>query len=219
MFKELSKTLQAHPTASFLSSLRSCRFANKFHSTFNRKLIYFWGNSLSFTTFFSLFNVHTDAKKKKQSPNTGTQIWHPEESIFFSFILKVKGKQRWMWSRSQECANDFLGPAGSFYWQPQLGAGWVRGEQRPRVKEDRISLSMSLGCLAVHHSVKVPPPGQALETGRHLGKPGLLHLHWLISPWVHMSLTVTLPCLLNALHHQHWSPGSSLPNALAEGEW
>ena len=98
MFKELSKTLQSHPTASFLSSLRSCRFANKFHSTFNRKVIYFWVNSLSFATFFLLFNVHTDAKKKKQSPNTGTQIWHPEESIF-SFILKVKGKQQWMRSR------------------------------------------------------------------------------------------------------------------------
>lgn len=125
MFKELSKTLQAHPTASFLSSLRSCRFANKFHSTFNRKLIYFWGNSLSFTTFFSLFNVHTDAKKKKQSPNTGTQIWHPEESIFFffSFILKVKGKQQWMWSRSQECANDFLGPAGSVTDSHSSGQG------------------------------------------------------------------------------------------------
>lgn len=125
MFKELSKTLQSHPTASFLSSLRSCRFANKFHSTFNRKLIYFWGNSLSFATFFLLFNVHTDAKKKKQSPNTGTQIWHPEESIF-SFILKVKGKQQWMRSRLPRSVQMTSWSPLAVLLTAHLRAGWRR---------------------------------------------------------------------------------------------
>lgn len=135
MFKELSKTLQSHPTASFLSSLRSCRFANKFHSTFNRKLIYFWGISLSFTTFFLLFNVHTDAKKKKQSPNTGTQIWHPEELVFFIYSESEGKAAMEAIQITKECANDFLGPAGIVTDSRSSGQLARGGEERPHVRE------------------------------------------------------------------------------------
>ena len=192
MFKELSKTLQSHPTASFLSSLRSCRFANKFHSTFNRKLIYFWGNSLSFATFFLLFNVHTDAKKKKQSPNTGTQIWHPEELIF-SFILKVKGKRQWERSRLPRSVQmtSWAPPA---VWLTRIsGQGGCSREERPHVGEDH-SFSGQPGCPGRHHSGKGTSTFLGIWSSE-ASSSALSHWTWGRVPWTEPSLS----CLSNAL--------------------